>query len=227
MTKNSTVKNIPTADGNLGKLDINDVQLETRAAEGIPALYDPTASLTAKLIEERIGGAMELLHLAFNEPEVRFEADNGRFYRADRPMPGDAHLLDQPGKTFNRWEWKANNVLSAIVNKFERSCNDEDERIVKQQGVVRSTMRQVQTGRKSDANLDYEVNKLEAMIEQNALTIAAFRASFKTYDELTGEQYETQAMRQERIRLETRAPSAGIGANAVDDRVKALLAPRS
>lgn len=187
-------------------------------------LYNEHAVLDAKLIAARIFAAMELAQLAFTDMEVRLQGTNGRLYRRDRPMPDGVHYeQDESGTEIevrvNRLEWKAKDVLSSIVNKFERSLDNEETRIADQQKKLAQTIRLEGVGRATQGNVDFETNKLETMIEQSAVTLTAFRAAYQAYADLTGEEYETKAMRQERERLMAAKPTAVSG----DARVSNLL----
>lgn len=191
----------------------------------IVPLYDETAVLTAGLISQRIKGAMELLQLAFTDQEVRIKGSNGRLYRPGRPMPDGVHyeVDDTTGEnvevTVNRLEWRMMDALGAVVNKFERSLDNEETRIEQQKAQLAKTIRLEAAGRATQANIDFEANKLETMIEHAAVTLSAFRAAYEAHSELTGVEYETKAMRQERERIAAAKPSAVNG----DDRIARLL----
>lgn len=180
--------------------------------------YNADAPLTASLIEARIFGAMEAIQLAFTDKEVRYQGSNGRLYRLDRPLP-DGVSLDDTETVVNRLEWKCNDMLSAFVNKCERALDNEEERIAAQQKKLAAVIRQESVGRATQQNIDFETNKLESMIEQASVTLAAFRAAYQAYGDLTGHEYETKAMRQERERLQAKAPTATNG----DSRVSNLM----
>lgn len=202
-----------------------DLSSPGQAPDITKLLYNDHAVLTADLIVARIKGAMELLDLAFTDLEVRVQGSNGRLYRPGRPMPDGVHVeQSESGEDVevrvNRLDFKRKDMLSALVNKCERALDNETQRIEDQQKQLAKVIRLESVGRATQSNIDFETNKLESMIEQSAVTLTAFRAAYAAYGELTGEEYETKAMRQERERLMARTPAAVHG----DDRVAKLLA---
>lgn len=173
--------------------------------------------LTAELTETRMRDAIGSIVGAFTQVEQRIVADNGKRYPVDASLP--AGVEDTGEIAFvNIYEFLAGQVAGAVCWKLETLLDNQDQRIEQQKVRVRDMDRGYQNGRVDETLLNRGCDILEAMIDQRALVVAAFKSALDAYEAEMGHAFETAAERKARARLNEAKPTAG-----ASSRAKALL----
>lgn len=190
MTKQNETVRTSKANNNLG-----DAHFEQQAAARV---------LTAASIEADITLGLQHLGAAFHELEQRVVADNGKRYPLDAMLP-DGVQTDGEIVDVNRFAFLQRQLVGAAVWKLENMLETSEKRIADQRAKIRSAVRDLSSGRIEESMVDRMADFLETLIDQQAMVLTAFNAAREAHVVVTGEEYETTAMRAERQRLTQQA----------------------
>jgi len=168
-----------------------------------------TVQVTAETIRASVEAGLGSLGAAFYETEQRIVGDNGKQY------PHDASLPDGVADTgevvdVNRFRFLQTQLCGVVCWKLETMLDQQNERIGKQRNSIVSAMRQVESGRTTEAQVERLADFLEVLIEQRAMVQVALDAALDSYEAAVGEQFETKALRAERERAIRRAAPRGL-----------------
>ncbi len=172
-------------------------------------LKPDAVAVTAETIHASVIAGVSALGAAFYEPEQRVIADNGKAYPLDASLPDgvcDTGSID----IVNRFSFLQRQLTSVVCWKLEQMLAQADDRIVDQRKRIGSMVRQIDTGRVTEAQVERLADFLEVLVEQRAMVQIAYDAAVEAYADVTEEEFETKAMRDQRQRTLTDKPKTGL-----------------
>lgn len=166
-------------------------------------------TLTRASVEAGITEAMGVLAATFTQGEFFAVLDNGKRQRIEDYQP-EMHS-DDPEQVveINIYAFQQKIVLSGVVKQAEFLVECAEKKVQQQQFYRAGVLRKHEQGAATDGDLERQDEWLDGAKLQLAVALATFQAAIASYEDLTGEVFETKAMRLERERMgKSKRPAA-------------------